>query len=98
MVCIDPALPWQKEKERRIEEALHSDPVDIDALRKLSLSLGGLLYRHLRRKVWPKLVGVNVYHVPGYDEEPPVGHKERPQVLLDVNRCGQRIPPGKYIV
>ena len=88
-------MHWQKEKERRIEEALDSDPVDLSTLRELAVSLGGLVSQQLRKKAWPKLVGVNVFHIPEYKGPPLTSHKERPQVLLDVNRCGKRIPPGE---
>ena len=87
-------LHWQKEKERRIEKALTSDPIDLSTLRQLSQSLGGLLNQHLRKKVWPKLVGVNVFYIAPYEGPPLSTHKERPQILLDVNRCGKRIPSG----
>lgn len=87
-------LHWQREKELRIERALSSDPIDLDALKELSLSFGGLLSKHFRKRVWPKLVGVNVFYIPPYEGVPLITHKERPQVLLDVNRCGKRIPPG----
>ena len=96
-VCICVALHWQREKERRIHRALSRDPVDLSTLRELASSLGGLLNEHLRRKVWPKLVGVSVFHIPPYKGPPLVAHKERPQVLLDVSRCGKRIPPGVFL-
>lgn len=92
------ALHWQREKERRIDQALSSDPIDLSTLRELATSLGGLLTQQLRKKAWPKLVGVNVYHIPPYQGPPLTSHKERPQVLLDVNRCGKRIPLGGYKV
>lgn len=94
-VCFTADLYWQSEKERRIERALSSDPIDLSALKKLSLSFGGLLNKQVRKKVWPKLLGINVFYIYPYDGPPLTGHKERPQVLLDVHRCGKRIPPGK---
>lgn len=87
-------LHWQREKEKRIEKALSCNPIDLSALKELALSFGGLLNQQLRKKVWPKLVGVNVFYIYPYEGLPLSGHKERPQVLLDVNRCGKRIPPG----
>lgn len=88
-------LYWQSEKERRIERALSCDPIDLSALKELSLSFGGLLNKQIRKKVWPKLLGVNVFYIYPYEGPPLTGHKERAQVLLDVHRCGKRISPGK---
>lgn len=95
-MCSYTDLYWQNEKQRRIEQALTSDPIDLSALKELSLSFGGLLNKQLRKKVWPKLLGVNVFHIYPYEGPPLSGHKERPQVLLDVHRCGKRIPPGMH--
>ncbi len=85
-------LYWQREKEAKIEEALNCDPVDIAALRMLATTLGGLVHSRLRKRVWPKLAGVSVFHVPPYKGVPLSDHKDKAQVLLDVNRCGKRIP------
>lgn len=41
-----------------------SDPVDIETLRRAAASKGGLLTNDVRRKVWPKLLNVNVYDLP----------------------------------
>lgn len=41
-----------------------SDPVDIDTLRRAAVSKGGLLTDEVRRKVWPKLLSINVYKLP----------------------------------
>lgn len=40
------------------------DPVDINTLRRAAASKGGLLTDELRRKVWPKLLNINVYDLP----------------------------------
>lgn len=89
-VSVD--LPWQREKENKIIAALESDPVDIATLRTLALSLGGLLHSRMRKKVWPKLAGLNVFYIASYKGAPLSGHRDRSQILLDVNRCGKRIP------
>lgn len=47
-----------------IHQALNSDPVDIETLRQAAVSEGGLLTDEIRRKVWPKLLSVNVYNLP----------------------------------
>lgn len=90
-------LHWQREKETKINAALESDPVDIHALRELAVSLGGLLHSRIRKKAWPKLAGVNVFYIPPYEGPSLSGHKDRSQVLLDVNRCGKRIPKRKTL-
>lgn len=43
---------------------MNSDPVDIETLRRAAVSKGGLLTDELRRKVWPKLLNINVYELP----------------------------------
>lgn len=53
-----------RSKIRRINEALEEDPVDIQTLRNLAISQDGLITNDLRRRVWPKLVNVNVFEVP----------------------------------
>ncbi|KAL0167043.1 hypothetical protein M9458_038887, partial [Cirrhinus mrigala] len=47
-----------------IHQALNSDPVDIETLRRAAVSKGGLLTDDIRRKVWPKLLSINVYNLP----------------------------------
>ncbi len=89
---VPAGLHWQHEKEAKIEEALNSDPVDISTLRSLAISLGGLVHSRLRKRAWPKLAGVSVFHIPPYKGPPLSDLKDRAQVLLDVNRCGKRIP------
>ncbi|XP_031759949.1 TBC1 domain family member 20-like isoform X2 [Xenopus tropicalis] len=58
------SLSWRKQKSLQIHRALTSDPVDIDVLRGAAESDGGLLSQEIRRKVWPKLLSVNVFHLP----------------------------------
>ena len=57
---------WQKVKERHIIAALEADPVDLETLRREAVCRGGLLTTDLRRKVWPKLVGVNRFRIKKY--------------------------------
>ena len=89
---ISPGLHWQREKELQIDEALRSSLVDVEALRRYAVSMGGLFHSDIRRRVWPKLVGVNMYHIKPYEGAPLTEHKDRAQVLLDVKRCSRRIP------
>ena len=48
---------------QRINDALEADPVDIATLKELAISADGLITNDLRRKVWPKLLNVNVYDI-----------------------------------
>ena len=57
---------WWKVKKRHIYAALEADPVDIELLRREAVSRGGLLSTEIRRRVWPKLVGVNRYRIKKY--------------------------------
>ncbi|XP_077209639.1 TBC1 domain family member 20-like isoform X2 [Paroedura picta] len=85
----------KQEKRLRIHRALARDPVDVAVLRAEALSPGGLLTDELRRKVWPKLLGVNACRLPpkpGRDVRQ--NHKDYNQVLLDVCRSSRRFPPG----
>ncbi|XP_034066403.1 TBC1 domain family member 20 isoform X1 [Gymnodraco acuticeps] len=85
----------RKQKLAEIHQALINDPVDIETLRRAAGSKGGLLTDELRRKVWPKLLNINVYdlpHKPGRDVRE--NHKDFNQVVLDVRRSMKRFPKG----
>ena len=58
-----PALHWQYEKLKAVQEALERDPVDIETVRRHAISNGGLVSNELRKKAWPKMVGVSVYDI-----------------------------------
>ncbi|XP_077362396.1 TBC1 domain family member 20 isoform X1 [Festucalex cinctus] len=85
----------RKQKSTEIHQALNSDPVDIETLRRAAASKGGLLSNELRRKVWPKLLNINVFDLPykpgKYGRE---NHKDYNQVVLDVERSMKRFPKG----
>ncbi|XP_031759951.1 TBC1 domain family member 20-like isoform X4 [Xenopus tropicalis] len=89
------SLSWRKQKSLQIHRALTSDPVDIDVLRGAAESDGGLLSQEIRRKVWPKLLSVNVFHLP---PKPGRGvrcrHPDYNQVQMDVRRSLKRFPAG----
>lgn len=53
-----------RSKIRKINEALEEDPVDVQTLRNLAISQDGLITNDLRRRVWPKLLNVNVFDEP----------------------------------
>ncbi|XP_043923646.1 TBC1 domain family member 20-like [Protopterus annectens] len=86
---------WKKQKLTEIHQALFSDPVDIAALRRAAVSKGGLLTDEIRRKVWPKLLNVNIYSLPlKPGSSIRENHKDFDQVLLDVRRSLRRFPKG----
>ncbi|XP_038135312.1 TBC1 domain family member 20 isoform X2 [Cyprinodon tularosa] len=85
----------RKHKLTVIHQALIRDPVDIETLRRAAATKGGLLTDELRRKVWPKLLNINVYdlpHKPGRDVRE--NHKDYNQVVMDVRRSMKRFPKG----
>uniref|UniRef100_A0A8C1XT37 Zgc:63863 n=1 Tax=Cyprinus carpio TaxID=7962 RepID=A0A8C1XT37_CYPCA len=91
-------LPWKKQKLLDIHQALNSDPVDIETLRRAALSEGGLLTDDIRRKVWPKLLSINVYNLPAKpSKDVREDHKDYRQVVLDVRRSMRRFPKGMRV-
>uniref|UniRef100_A0A8C2J5T9 Zgc:63863 n=1 Tax=Cyprinus carpio TaxID=7962 RepID=A0A8C2J5T9_CYPCA len=91
-------LPWKKQKLLDIHQALNSDPVDIETLRRAALSEGGLLTDDIRRKVWPKLLSINVYNLPPKpSKDVREDHKDYRQVVLDVRRSMRRFPKGMRV-
>ncbi|XP_054707323.1 TBC1 domain family member 20-like [Uloborus diversus] len=82
-----------KKKRKKILSALADE--DIIALRQAAISSGGLLTDEIRRKVWPKLVGVDVFETsPRPSREEIEEHPYYRQVVLDVNRSLKRFPPS----
>uniref|UniRef100_A0A8C8F9V9 TBC1 domain family member 20 n=1 Tax=Oncorhynchus tshawytscha TaxID=74940 RepID=A0A8C8F9V9_ONCTS len=89
---------WKKLKLVEIHQALNCDPVDIETLRRAAVSEGGLLTDEIRRKVWPKLLSVNVYNLPAKPtKDIRENHKDFNQVLLDVRRSMKRFPRGMRV-
>uniref|UniRef100_A0A3B4BDD0 TBC1 domain family member 20 n=1 Tax=Periophthalmus magnuspinnatus TaxID=409849 RepID=A0A3B4BDD0_9GOBI len=89
----------KKQKLAEIHQALNCDPVDIETLRRAAVSKGGLLTDEIRRKVWPKLLNINVFDLPpkpGKDVRE--NHRDHNQVLLDVRRSMKRFPKGKQLI
>ena len=62
-------------KLRRIENALETDPVDVETLAYLAITGDGLINNDIRCKVWPKLLLVNIFNI----EKPQGGPKKRKQ-------------------
>nr|XP_008100945.1 PREDICTED: TBC1 domain family member 20 [Anolis carolinensis] len=91
----EPPGSQKKQKQVLIQQALLKDPIDLEGLRQAAFSRGGLLTDEIRRKVWPKLLGVNIYSLPPKPGlEVRQNHKDYNQVLLDVRRSVRRFPPG----
>ena len=57
---------WVREKKLEIVAALKADPVNISLLREMAVTNGGFLCNSLRRRVWPKLLGVNPHRLKKY--------------------------------
>ncbi|XP_030645047.1 TBC1 domain family member 20 isoform X2 [Chanos chanos] len=88
----------KKQKLVDIHQALNSDPVGIETLRRAAVTEGGLLTDDIRRKVWPKLLSVNVYNLPAKPgKDVRENHKDYNQVLLDVRRSMRRFPRGMRV-
>ncbi|XP_046553511.1 TBC1 domain family member 20-like [Haliotis rubra] len=85
----------KRNKTSEIQKALFKDPADVARLRQLSISRGGLISDELRKKAWPKLLGVNVQDIDAKpSQEVLTAHRDYDQVVLDVNRSLKRFPPG----
>uniref|UniRef100_A0A672T3X5 TBC1 domain family member 20 n=1 Tax=Sinocyclocheilus grahami TaxID=75366 RepID=A0A672T3X5_SINGR len=75
-----------------------NDPVDIESLRRAAVSEGGLLTDDIRRKVWPKLLSINVYNLPAKpSKDVREDHRDYRQVVLDVRRSMRRFPKGMRV-
>ncbi|ROI69410.1 TBC1 domain family member 20 [Anabarilius grahami] len=91
-------LPRKKRKLLDIHQALNSDPVDVETLRRAAVSEGGLLTDDIRRKVWPKLLSINMYSLPAKpSKDVREDHKDYRQVVLDVRRSMRRFPKGMRV-
>lgn len=86
----------KREKIKKIQEVLSSEPLDLETLKELAISSGGLLDDGLRKEAWPLLMGMG-------QEDPEIkkptlevvqGHRDYQQVVLDVKRTLKRFPPG----
>ena len=52
---------YARKKIQRINDALDTDPVQIEQLRKLMTSPKGCVTNDVRCRVWPKLLNVNIF-------------------------------------
>ena len=65
------------------------------ALRDLAVSAGGLVNDDVRKKVWPRLLNINMVETRmSITDEEVKRNKNYNQVLMDVNRSLKRFPPG----
>lgn len=83
----------RKKKLLKISNALSSS--DVNSLKKAAVKRGGLISDEVRRKVWPRMVGVDVYETsPRPTMKEIEEHPYYKQVILDVNRSLKRFPPS----
>ncbi|GBL96598.1 TBC1 domain family member 20 [Araneus ventricosus] len=84
---------YSKKKFKKILHALETG--DTDFLKNAAISRGGLLNDEIRKKVWPKLVGVDLIETsPRPSLKEIEAHPYYGQVVLDVNRSLKRFPPS----
>ncbi|XP_059561784.1 TBC1 domain family member 20 isoform X4 [Myotis daubentonii] len=74
----------RKKKVAKIYQALNSDPTDVAALRRMAISEGGLLTDEMRRKVWPKLLNVNINDPPPISGMPKEQREGLQEELIDI--------------
>ncbi|KAK4320045.1 hypothetical protein Pmani_009066 [Petrolisthes manimaculis] len=89
------AAVFRQKKIEQIKGALSSNPLDLEALRELAISEGGLVKDEMRRRAWPRLMKKEqVEAAPKPLLEIVKNHKDYQQVVLDVQRSLKRFPPG----
>lgn len=92
---VKPESETDLKKIQEILSVLGSSPLDVENLRQLAISNGGLVKDELRRKAWPCLMMLEQMEcTPKPTTEVVKAHKDYNQVLLDVNRSLKRFPPG----
>ena len=74
----------ERQRVAQMERLLNTQPVDLDALFTVSRLPGGFLRNDLRKKIWPKFLGINRYDTPDFES---FAEKEVPQqIRCDVER------------
>ena len=81
------------------DEVAEEANFDVDkgrkALRDLAVSAGGLVNDDVRKKVWPRLLNIDMVETRmSITEEEVKANPNYHQVLMDVNRSLKRFPPG----
>ncbi|KAL7648296.1 UNVERIFIED_CONTAM: hypothetical protein RMT77_000202 [Armadillidium vulgare] len=80
-------------KINQIKNVLSSDPLDLEKLRELAISKGGLVNDEIRKIAWPLLMQVDVSDFKSISSMDIKLHKDYNQVVMDVNRTLKRFPP-----
>ncbi|XP_065914315.1 TBC1 domain family member 20-like [Dysidea avara] len=74
-----------------LDRALHEN--DIAALKRLAFSPGGYGNNEVRQKVWPVLIATDSsLKLLGNNDPSLRSHRDKGQVMLDVDRCVRRLP------
>lgn len=92
---VQNVVPEQyKSKVDRLNKILQSEVRDMDELRDLARSDGGLVISLVRSEAWQLLLDLPNESKPLLDLEIIEDHPEYQQVDMDVRRCLKRFPPG----
>lgn len=73
-------------RELQVDQILLHDPVDLSKLHEISRQCGGFLNSEIRRKVWPKLTGVDRYMCANIEHPTAWNHPDAHQVKCDIDR------------
>ena len=99
--CIEKALlHLEDEISESLSEDADNNTIKLlvngrDQLRDLAITDGGLLNDDLRKKVWPRLLNIDLVETSvDLCEDEVKANKNYNQVLMDVNRSLKRFPPG----
>lgn len=85
----------ERQKRQKIEAALADSATPLNKWQEFAKTEYGLVSDDLRRRVWPRLVGIDPDCVdPAPNLSDLKSHREYNQVILDVNRSLKRFPPG----
>ena len=92
---IERALLNLDSEDEDAEEANFDVDKGRKALRDLAVSAGGLVNDDVRKKVWPRLLNIDMVETRmSITEEEVKANPNYHQVLMDVNRSLKRFPPG----
>lgn len=73
------------QQRKRIMACLNADPVDLDTLRLIAFERGGFLNDEMRKRVWPKLLDINVFTADTYGMHGGK-HTSDSQIQRDIDR------------
>ncbi|VVC25829.1 Hypothetical protein CINCED_3A025621 [Cinara cedri] len=84
-----------KDKVDKLNKILQKEEKDIDQLKNLACSEGGLVISLVRAEAWQLFLGLSINNdKPLLNLETIQNHPEYHQVDMDVRRCLKRFPPG----